>query len=200
MVYLIQVGNYSRRQSFIKLHEKAVLIDDKYTKYEIDKYFQGKYEGFSVIVTPIKEVKPVNDIPRQSNEDEWAQKLPDRVSVIRNFKIKYTDVEKKLHDEWEKSKRDTERALRELHSLIEIRYAKLFYSNFDQGEGQFELETNTFGTRCKNFPVNAGLFIEAAKECNGSVPEEPAPPEHPDNNPADEAKTEEPLFPDDVPF
>jgi hypothetical protein len=202
MVYLIQVGNYSRRQSFIKLYEKAVLIDDKYTQYDIDKYFQEKYEGFTVIARQIKEVEPVKDIRHNTFDDECGKpEAPERISAIKYFKIKYTDEEKKLHDSWENSVQEAHKALRNLHSSIEKCYAGLFYSNFDYGHsnGSFKLETTSYGTKCINFPVIADLFIEAAKECNGTVPEK-VPSELPENNTSDKTETEEPSFPDDVPF
>jgi hypothetical protein len=203
MVYLIQVGNYSRRQTFIKLYEKAAVIDDKYTQYDIDKYFQDKYEGFSVIVTQIKEVEPVKDIRHQVNDDEWerqSQKSPERISALKYFKIKYTDEEKKLHDDWEKSVRKAEKALRDLHTAIEKRYLALFYSDVDN-RNSFELDTDFYGTRCEKFPVKADLFIEAAKGCDGAVPEKSVlseTTEFPEIDTVEKAEIEVPSFDDDL--
>jgi hypothetical protein len=203
MVYLIQVGNYSRRQTFVKLYEKAVVIDDKYTQYDIDKYFQDKYEGFSVIVTEIKEVEPVKDIRHQVNDDEWecqSKKSPERISALKYFKIKYTDDEQKLHNDWENSARTAEKALRELHTAIEKRYMNLFYSDIGN-RNSFELDTDFYGTRCKKFSVKADLFIEAAKDCHdGTVPEKPVPSEtteFPEIDTAEKAEIEVPSFDDD---
>jgi hypothetical protein len=194
MVYLIQVGNYSRRGTFNKLHEKAILVEDGSTFYEVEKYFKNKYEGFVVNIVSVK-AEPIKEIEHLVNEDKSEElKVPERISAIKNFKIKYTDEERKLRDKWENFGREAKDALRQLHLLIERRYSELYYSDFNYGDYKFELETNTFGTKCINFPVKASLFMEAAKECNGEIPEKSTPPEFPESNSADKTEIDKPLF------
>ncbi|WP_461246549.1 hypothetical protein [Treponema sp. R6D11] len=176
MVYLIQVGTYSRRQTFNKLYEKAVLVDDKYTAEDINRYFSEKYEGFSITVKKIKEVE-LTDIQSAisvPSEKPQPQNAPKAESVIKDFNISYTEDERKLHEEWHRYIGNADITLLKLHNSIEQRYRRLFY-----GDGTPELETNYRGTTCKNFPVKARLFIETAKKCDDTVPAAPVEQETP---------------------
>jgi hypothetical protein len=177
MVYLIQVGNYSRRQTFNKLFEKTVMVDDKIQKADVDIYFTKKYEGFSIVVKEIKEVEIIKDIQPENHNDDWGEppkNAPKMVSSINNFKIEYTSEEKELHDKWNELSIETRKTFNQLHATIKSRYKRLFYSDTYDGYNTLDLVTNTFGTTCEKFCVKADLFIEAAKSCNGKIPESAA--------------------------
>lgn len=194
MVYLIQVGHNSRRSAFIKLHEKVILVEDDIAYREVERHFKDKYEGFEVIVKAVK-AEPIGDIEHHTIDDDEEKLRPQ--SCIGDFKIKYTEDEKRLHDEYTQSSRTAKTALDALHEAIRNRYKQLFYSDIDCSyyrsiSREMELTTDTFETRCLKFPVKADLFIQAAKDCNNSVPES-APPAEPKTTPEDE-----PFLPDSV--
>jgi hypothetical protein len=199
VVYLIQVGRNSRRGTFNKLHEKVILVEDGSTFYEVEKHFKNKYEGFEVIIKPII-AEPIKGIEHRVIDDE--EKTPQ--SCIGNFKIQYTEDEKRLHDEYVQFSKSATSSLNALYKAIEGRYKQLFYSDIEQSyynsiNRTMELTTDDYETRCLKFPVRADLFIEAAKDCNGTVPEKVTPTEFLEADTAAKAGAEvlDGTFPDD---
>ena len=172
MVFLVQVGNYSRKGTFIKLYEKAVSVTSNFAS-DVKKYFSQMYEGFEIVVTQIPEFdmdeKLDSKKPPQSDGQESG------ISHLSNFQIKYTKEESALHEKYRVATSEADRALGWLHESIEERYKNLFYSRIGSYPNYMELETDSYGTRCKKYPVRAELFFEAVKNCDGAVPDKIAP-------------------------
>jgi hypothetical protein len=159
MIYLIQVGTKTRKQTFLKHHEKVVSVSEKYTYSDVERFFGGMYEGFEVKIERIKEIDLSPELqklpPPSADEDEQRP-----ISRLRNFNIKLTDTEKQTLETYNDKKREMENAARWLRQLIEERYKKLPYANIDY-QHCMEIDIYYNDVICRDLPIRGDIFTEA---------------------------------------
>jgi hypothetical protein len=153
-IYSVRVGRYTERNDFEELLSRIVSVSYTHDFDDVNYYFKEKYEGFSVIVATINEltVEELPELPEPKKE----------ISCLKNFKIKYTEGEKKLHKEYVDFIQKAESSLRCLELSIEERYRELYYVNNNHA---ILLETGRNGTECLQLPIKANIFIKAAESC-----------------------------------
>jgi hypothetical protein len=204
-IFLIEIGITSRRGNFEKLFQKVVSVPDKCGDYAISKYFSEKYEGFNVRVFPIREVTELSDPTTPSNQERKDDAGQRETEYFLHFRVKYTEQEKKLYQEYRDFTRKADEALRYLHNSIEERFGSLSYSGISN-KRHLELKTDYHdGTYCHKFPINGVIFEAAAKKAEEDytpdppsdlleAPEPPPPPLAPSG-----IESKDPDF-GDVPF
>jgi hypothetical protein len=172
MIYLIDIGKISRRRNFDKLFQKVVSVPDECSEYTAHDYFSKKYEGFIVRVFPIREVIELSDLTtpgEQKNNDGRRE-----TEFFLHFNVKYTEQEKKLHQEYRDFTGKADEALRYLHSSIEKRFRSLSYSGISS-KHLLELKTDYHGTYCQKFPINGVIFEAIAKKAEEGYTPDPLP-------------------------
>jgi hypothetical protein len=170
-VFFVKIGRYTRRGKLTEIIYKVISTSDEYSISQVSDYFRKRYEGLEVFVDEVREIESLSDHPGLS-----AQKGLN-TPCLCGFKIKYTEHEKKLHDEYVAFTIKAESSLIYLEQSISERYEKLFYSKI-VGYERMYLKTDRFGTECVRLPIKANAFIKAAIDCNeGFIPELDQEPE-----------------------
>ena len=182
MVYLIKVGQKTRKQLFMKLLEKVVSVSDKHTYADVMRYFSGMYDGFEVEIETLHEVDISGDLnklpPRPADDFDKEAGVYRGASCIKNFDVQLTPSEKKLHQEYRDAKSRMESIKNTLCNSIQGRFRALSYSNLGY-YNSLELEIEYNGVTCLNFPIRGQLFEDVAKKAE-DIPCIEIPAEEPD--------------------
>jgi len=158
-VFLVRVGRETRGGNFQELHSHAVSVADEATISDVKKYFTPRYKGFSVIIEqPVHE-----DIPTKPETKREC-------GIISGFRIKYTEPEKLLYDEYKELIEKSEKKLRLLHESIIERYMSLPYVKTGI-ELRTETGWRTDGTFCNRIPIRSGDFFKVIKDCDDGTAE-----------------------------
>jgi hypothetical protein len=170
MIYLVEIGETSRRGNFIRHIQKAVSVTDECSGSDVSSYFAKKYEGFAVMVEPVPEIDITGEIkkpePQPAAPPAPAAVLEKGESYLSDFKIKYTEEEEALHKEFVEAKDKSCRAKNALHRSITERYKAMYYTDIrDYGGDRYgmKLETDDCKTVCEKLPIKGNVFTSIAK-------------------------------------
>ena len=164
-LFLVKIGRITRGGNFQELYSRAVSVSDNTDSNQVNGYFKPRYEGFEI---QIKNV-PIEDL--SETIPEARPPVRSDYGSISDFQIKYTEFEKKLHEEYFELKDKATRTLRQLHDSIRDRYAKLPYVSFKDG---IELETSHYigyGTTCKKLPLRSSDFFKVIRDGDDGLAE-----------------------------
>jgi len=151
-LFTVQIGRRSRRGNFEEFTSRAVSVsDDKINRSTVCNYFQGRYDGFEIIVTEAKEITDITNTISTLPTREYA-------GVLSDFFIKYTDEEKKIFAEYKHLLDRADEEMRKLHNSISGRYNKISYVRMG-----ISLYTDYRGTVCKSLPINSRDFFKVVK-------------------------------------
>jgi hypothetical protein len=177
-IFLIEIGKTSRRGNFEKLFQKVVSVPDSCYYSDMYQHFRMKYEGFDVRVSQVEEVAELSELSEPTVVER--KESPHEKEFYLHFRVKYTEREQELHAEYRTHQEKAGQAIMFLHSSIEERFRKLYYSDI-HGRRPMVLRTDSFATYCDKFPINGVLFETAARKADeGFTPDpvpEPAPAE-----------------------
>ena len=147
MLYLVKIGRTSRRGGFQELH--SVPVETLAIRDDIVDYYRNQYKGFEVTVTEFTKIEKPDFEPREAG-------------FITDLRVKHTEEEQKIAQEYEEKCNECDALLEQLHSRIRQRYATIdFVDHSDYHGGITKLETNKYGcTYIRKLYINSYIFIQ----------------------------------------
>ena len=156
--FVIKVGNRTRRGILHEYISVYVSVSDDTNWGDVRGYFVKKYEGFEVEV----EEASYLDLSEKLSAPEKRAAPKSHQGRLCDFRIKFTEGEKKIFDERQQLLDKANNLEGNLHRSIQARYKNLSYVN-DIGYGMV-LETDCYGTICKGLPINSDSFFKVVKD------------------------------------
>jgi len=190
MVFLIQVGKRTKKQAFMKFHEKAISVSEDILYSDIESHFAKMYDGFEVNIVRVYEVDISNEVEKTPVKEDYDDGMC-KTSHIGGFVVKLTDGENEMLKEHFDLKMKLRSLENNLRSSVEGRYEKLSYTNIGYYD-QINIRIENDHVVCKKLPVRGEIFLEAVK--NG----EEVPCTTPPN--AQPSADFDPEAVDDIPF
>jgi hypothetical protein len=173
-IFLIEIGRISRRGNFEKFCQKVVSVPDSCYVSDVRRHFEMKYEGFDVRTSQAEEVAELSEPTVMGRKQE----SPHEKEFYLHFRVEYTEKEKELHKEYRTNQIKADEARQSLHSSIEERYKKLYYSGIC-GRHSMDLRSDSYGTYCDKFPINGVLFEATAQKAEEGFVPDPVPEPEP---------------------
>lgn len=162
MVFLIQVGKKTKKQAFMKFHEKAISVSEDTLYSDIESHFAKMYDGFEVNIVRVYEVDISDEIEKTPVKEDYDDGVG-KTSHIGDFVVQLTDGEKEMlkeHIDLESKLRSVENNLR---LSVEARYKELSYTNIGYYD-QIDIRIEDNHVVCKKLPVRGEIFLEAVKK------------------------------------
>jgi hypothetical protein len=154
MIYLIKIGNRTRKGNFQELQSRTVQARDSISIPVIKNHYQKQYQGFEIIVSKIEQLPDDLDTEiKQEGQDGFITDIP----------VTYTTDEQEIADQLFQKQDEARKLLNELHSKIEQRYKMLRFTNIGYRK-PIEIESSGEMTWIRRLPIFGAAFIKALSE------------------------------------
>jgi hypothetical protein len=158
-VFLIKVGQFSRKGIFQEYTSRAVMVSKSVSEIKLFQYFQSRYQGLKVLVDRVEEIQDLSEeiipleIPDSNTKKEFGTK-----GIIKDFKIKLTKEEEISLKEINVYRAKTEKLKQDLEHCIKNRFSNLSYTN-----GHIKIEIDYYEVKCLSLGIMSDDFFKVVK-------------------------------------